>query len=98
MYLPTFDVSSKCTNIAWVQKLHTYFHLSKMKEVEAIKMAILHLEGEAHNWWFHKMSTLGHATVTSCDNLTQRIVKHFHRRDSKSHFRELTQLKQTENP
>lgn len=36
-----------------------------MTETEAIKMDTLHLEGEAHDWWFHGLYTLGHANVTS---------------------------------
>ena len=33
--------------------------------MEAIKIVALHLEGEAHDWWFHGLSTLGHANVTT---------------------------------
>jgi len=39
MYVPTFDVTSKCMTRAWVEKVDTYFQLSWMTEVEAIKMA-----------------------------------------------------------
>ena len=41
-----------------------YFQLNQMVEGEAIKVATLHLEGEAHDWWFHRMATLGHSGVT----------------------------------
>ena len=49
MYFPTYDGTTKCTARAWVKKLDTYFQFNKMTEVEAIEMATLHLEGEAHN-------------------------------------------------
>ena len=50
---------------AWVEKLYIYFQLNQLAEVEAIKVAALHLEGEAHDWWFHGKTTLGHAGVTA---------------------------------
>ena len=31
--------------------------------MEAIKIAVLHLEGEVDDLWFHGLSTLGHANV-----------------------------------
>ncbi len=49
--LPYFDGTSKCTARAWVQKLDTYFQLNPMAKTDAIKLATLHLEGEAHDWW-----------------------------------------------
>ncbi|KAH9320737.1 hypothetical protein KI387_015376, partial [Taxus chinensis] len=49
----TFDGSSKGTARAWIQKLNTYLSLKPMLEEEAIKFATLHLEGIAHEWWFH---------------------------------------------
>ena len=64
-FLPNFDLSSKCTAKSWVEKLDIYFQLNQVSEMEAIKIAALHLEGEAHDWWFHGLSTLGHANVTA---------------------------------
>ena len=46
--IPNFDGSSKCTARAWVQKLDIYFQVNKMVEVDAIKLAILYLDGETH--------------------------------------------------
>ena len=63
IFLPAFDGSSKCTTKSWVEKLDIYFQLNQVLEIEAIKIAALHLEGEAHDWWFHGLSTLGHANV-----------------------------------
>jgi len=68
--LPTFDRTSKCTTRAWVQKLDTYFQLNPMTEGDAIKLATLHLDGEAHDWWYHVMTTLGHIGVTSYEKFT----------------------------
>ena len=63
--IPNFDGSSKCTARAWVQKLDTYLQLNKMAEIDAIKMVTLHLDGESHKWWYHRLVTLGHASITS---------------------------------
>ena len=30
-----------------------------MVEEDALKMAILHLHGDANEWWFHGLKTLG---------------------------------------
>ena len=62
-FLPNIDRSSKCTSKSWVEKLDIYFQLNQVPETEAIKIAALHLEGEAHDWWFHGLYTLGHANV-----------------------------------
>ena len=68
-----------------------------MAETEAIKIAALHLEGEAHDWWFHGMATLGHSGVTAYVDFSQRVIEWFDRRDPKEHFVELTKLKQTKS-
>jgi hypothetical protein len=36
-----------------------------MTETYAIKLATLHLDGKAHEWWYHGLVTLGHVEVTS---------------------------------
>ena len=90
MYVPTYDGSSKSIAQASVEKLDTYFQLNRMTKMEAVKMATLHMEGEAHDWWFHGSSTLGHASVTSYEDFTQRVVECFDRKDLEAHFRELT--------
>lgn len=63
--LLTFDGSGKVTAHAWVQKLDTYFSLSPMTKDEAIKFAILHLEGLAHEWWNHGIVTQGFGLMTT---------------------------------
>jgi len=48
-----------------------------MTEHEAIKMATLHLEGEAHDWWFHGFTALGNAQIVSYVDFTRRVVERF---------------------
>lgn len=71
----SLDGSSKCTARVWVQKLDAYFQLNPMLEIEAIKFATLHLEGETHEWWYHGLVTLGHLSITSYLDSTQRLFK-----------------------
>ena len=61
----------------------------------SIKLATLHLDGEAHEWWYHGLVTLGHNTITSYPNFTQRLIEQFDQKDPEVHFRELAHLKQT---
>ena len=65
--------------------------------MEAINIAALHLEGEAHDWWFHGLSTFGHANVTTYSYFTRRLVERFDRRDPKAPFMSLAKLKQSGN-
>ena len=97
-FLPYFDGSSKCTSKSWVEKLDIYFQLNQVPKIESIKIAALHLEGGAHDWWFHGLSTLGHANVNTYSEFTQRLVDRFDQRDPKAHFIEIAKLKQLGNP
>jgi hypothetical protein len=93
--IPSFDGLSKCTARAWVQKLDTYYKLNQMTKAEDINFATLHLEGEAHEWWYHGLVTLGHNRITSYREFTERLMDRFDRRDPEIHFRDLAQLRQT---
>jgi hypothetical protein len=93
--IPSFNESSKYTTIAWVQKLDMYCKLNQMTEIEAINFATLHLEGEAHEWWYHGLVTLGHSRITSYREFTYRLMEKFGRKDPEIHFRDLAQLRQT---
>jgi hypothetical protein len=93
--IPSFDGSSKCTARAWVQKLDTYYKLNQMTETEAINFSTLHLEGEAHEWWYHGLVALGHSRITSYREFTERLMDKFDRRDPEIHFKDLAQLRQT---
>ena len=64
-----------------------------MLEADAIKLATLHLDGEAHEWWYHGLVTLRHASITSYLEFTQRLIKRFDRKDPEIHFQELAQLR-----
>jgi hypothetical protein len=88
--IPTFNKSSCCSAQAWVQNLDTYFKLNPITESEAIKFTTLHLEGEAHEWWYHGLVTLGHNKITSYLEFTERLMEIFDRRDTELHFRDLT--------
>ena len=65
--------------------------------MEAIKIGVLHFEGEAHDWWFHGLSTLGHANVTIYSEFTRRLVERFDRIDPEAPFMSLAKLKQSSN-
>jgi hypothetical protein len=80
---------------AWVHKLDTYYKLNKMTEKEAISFATLHLEGEAQEWWYHGLVTLGHSRITSYREFTNRLMDRFDRKDPEIRFRDLAQLRQT---
>jgi hypothetical protein len=72
-----------------------YYKLNQMTEIEAINFATLHLEGEAHEWWYHGLVTLGHSHITSYRDFTDRLMDRFDRKDPEIHFRNLAQLRQT---
>jgi hypothetical protein len=93
-----FDGSNMCTSQAWVHKLDNYFQLNPMTEVEAINFSTLHLDGEAHEWWYHGLLTLGHSNITSYDDFTQRLMDMFDRMEPKIQFRELEKMWQTTTP
>jgi hypothetical protein len=56
------------------------------------------LDGEAHEWWYHGLVTLGHASITSYLDFTQRLMDRFDKKDPELHFRELAQLRQSGTP
>ena len=62
--------------------------------MEAIKIAALHLEDEAHDWSFHGLSTLGHVNVTAYSEFRRRLVENFVQRDLEAPFMGLAKLKQ----
>ena len=97
LFLPWFDGSSISSAKAWVEKLDIYSQLNKVPEMEAIKIATLHFEGEAHNWWFHGLYKLGHANVTAYFEFTRRLVERFGRKDPEAPFMSLAKLKQSGN-
>ena len=85
--IPSFTGSSQMSSSAWIQKLDVYFKLNPMVEEDAIKMAILHLEGEANDWWFHGPNTLGHDKISSYEYLMKELVEIFDRKYPKIPFK-----------
>jgi hypothetical protein len=96
--IPSFDGSSRCIAEAWVQKLDTYYKLNQMTKIKAISFATLHLEGEAHEWWYHGLVMMGHSHITSYREFTEKLMDRFDRRDPKIHFKDLSQLRQIGKP
>jgi hypothetical protein len=82
---PNFPTQADCNCIPVAANL----------EFDAIKLATLHLDGEAHEWWYHRLVTLGHASITFYMDFTQRLIERFDKKDPEIHFRVLAQLKQT---
>ena len=75
--LPTFDGSSQSSANTWVQKLDVYFHLNPMVEEDALKMTILHLEGDVDEWWFHGQKTLVHDQVKIYGEFIDGVLERF---------------------
>jgi hypothetical protein len=92
MTIPPFDGSNRCTSREWVHKLETYFQINLVTQVEEIKFSTLHLDGEAHEWWYHGLVTLGHANITLYEYFTQRLMDRFDKKEVEIHFKELAQL------
>ena len=69
--LPYFDGSAKCTTNSWVKTIDTHFQLNPMMERDVIRMATLHLEGDASDWWFHGLITLDHDMVITYEYFTR---------------------------
>ena len=70
--------------------LDTYFKLNPMTESKDISFTTLHFDGEAHEWWYHGLVTLGHSDIISYLEFTERLMERFDRRDPELHFRDLT--------
>ena len=69
-----------------------------MAEEDAFKKAILHPEGEASDWWFHGIRTMGDYHILSYEGLSNTLMERFERKYLELHFKELTQLKQVGTP
>lgn len=87
--LPQFDWGDKCTTCAWVQNSDKYLSLKPMSEEEEIKFSTLHLDGMAHEWWYHGLITLGNRYITSYDEFTNRLIKRFDQEEPEMYFKEL---------
>ena len=65
---------------AWIQKLDVYFQVNPMVEEDALKMVILHIEGDANDWWFHGINTLGYDQISSYEDFSNALVERFYRK------------------
>jgi hypothetical protein len=92
--IPPFNGSTKSTTMAWVHNLDTCLQLNPMNEVEAIKYATLHVEGESHECGYHGLVTLGHPNITSYVEFNQSLMDKLDKKDPEIHFRKLAQLRQ----
>ena len=72
---------------AWLRKLSVYFQLNHMVEEDALKMAILHLEGEASDWWFRGIRTLGHDHIFSYEGFSNALMEIFERKEPELPFK-----------
>ena len=72
--IPSFDGSSQMSSNAWIQNLSVYFELNRKVEADALKMAILHLEGEDSDRWFHGLITLGHDHILSYEGFSNALI------------------------
>ena len=63
--IPSFDGSSQMSSSVWLQKLSVYNQLNPKVEEDALKIVILHIEGQASDWWFHGIRTLVHYQILS---------------------------------
>jgi hypothetical protein len=95
MEIPPFDGATKSLAKAWVYKMDAYLQLNPMMEFDSIKFSTLYLEGKGHEWWYHGMTTLGHAHITSYAYFIKRLIYRFDQGDPELHLREFTQLGKT---
>ena len=75
--MPTFDGSSTSTLRSWREELFAFFLKYSISKREAVDFAVLHLEGEARDWWF---SHLSHMKVSTYVDFIQRLNKRFGRK------------------
>lgn len=60
-----------------------------MPEEDAIKFATLHLDGAAHEWWYHGLVTLGHSSIVTYNEFTNKFIERFDTKDPEVKFHEL---------
>ena len=82
----------------WIQKIETFFELNHLAPGYQVKMVVLHLAGDTHNWWHHGKFDLGHRHVTKFLDFTSRFFERFDKGFPHKCFWELKQLKQNGSP
>jgi hypothetical protein len=48
-----------------------------MREMEATKFSTMYLYVKAHDWWYQRLTTLGHNQIVSYIEFTQRPIDIF---------------------
>ena len=76
-----------------MEELDTYVHQHQVSEDEAIKVAALHLEVKAYNWWFYESSSFNHENIATYAGFTKILVKRFYVKQSKKSLIELAKHK-----
>ena len=57
-FLSIFNGSPLCPARAWVKELDTHVKQHQVSENEAIRVAVLHFEGKAYDWWLFEYFSL----------------------------------------
>ena len=96
-FLPTFDGSPENTAKSWVEKLDTYFQLHQVSEGEAIRVALLHLQGKAYAWWFFESSSLKNINISTYAKFTRRIMKRFDSMPSENYLGKKNKPKESQH-
>ena len=58
-----------------------------MVEEDALKMVILHLEGDSGELWFHGLKTLVHYHVNTYGEFIDRVLERFEQKDPELSFK-----------
>ena len=69
-----------------MKELDSYFQLHQVLEKEAIRVAVLHLKGMAHDWWFYIFASFYHANINTYAGFTKEIMKIFDIKHCKTSF------------
>ena len=69
--------------------------MHQVSEEEAIRVATLHLEGKAHDWWSCEFYSLNYANEITYAKFIKRLVRRFDQKHSETSLVELAKPKQS---
>ena len=72
-------------------------HQHQVSEDEAIKVAVLHLEGKAYAWWLFASVSLNNANTSTYANFIRRVVERFDEKFYETSSMEPIKPKQTKH-
>ena len=78
-----------------MEELDTCLQQHQVSKDEAIRVAMLHLEGKDYAWWFYESSSLKDENMSTYARFTRRLVKRFNGKHSETSLVELVKHKQT---